>query len=153
MPASFSVLNDLSPDERRELAWALLARPKRSLDGFEALRRKYPSVPEEMVHTAAHHLYEDGPDAVVAFLAEAELAIRDRSYEIGYGATSELLYHVYNWLQFRAILPEGKTDLLALLAQMEQAVKDDDRELIVGTVEELREVLNGDRSPPDVGVL
>jgi len=27
--------------------------------------------------TAAHHVYVDGPEAVLDFLAEAELAIRD----------------------------------------------------------------------------
>ena len=138
-----------SPTGRRELALALLSRAHPDADGLAALRRKHPSVPEPMLRTAVHHLYVDGPQAAVDFLADAELAIENPSHEVGYGPASELLYHVYNWLLFRAIMPEGKIDLLDLLAQLERAVKDDDRDLILATVAELRDVIDGHRQPPD----
>jgi hypothetical protein len=141
---------DLPREQRLELALSLLRRHQRGEDAEAALTAKYPSVPGEMIRTAVHHVYVDGPDAVISFLADAELAIRFSEYEIGYGTTSELLYHVYNWLQFRAILPEGKADLLELLSQLEQAVQDDDRELIRATAKELREIVDGNRSAPDM---
>jgi len=114
-----------------------------------ALRRKYPLAPDEMIVTAAHHVYVDGPEAVLDFLAEAELAIRDPEHEIGYGPSSDLLYHVYNWLQFRAILPEGTTQVVELLKQLKQAVAEDDRELITSTAQAVEDVLEGSQNYPD----
>ena len=141
-----------SEAERQELALALLARPQRIEEGRAALRRKYPSAPDEMINTASHHLYVDGPGAVVDFLAEAELAIRDAAYEVGYGTSWHLLHHVYNWLQFRALIPEGKSDVLDLLSQMEQAVAENDPDFVLATVKELRDVIDGNRGPPDFDV-
>ena len=140
----------LSLSRRRELALALLSRSHADRDALAAFKRKYPSAPEKMLSTAVHHLYGDGPQAVIDFLADAELAIQNPSHEVGYGPASDILYHVYNWLQFRAILPEGKQLLLELLSQLEGAVKDDDRELILSTVEEFRDVLEGSRQPPEM---
>jgi hypothetical protein len=149
-PSRQTNLYSLSANRRRELALALLARGNADVDGLAALRHRYPAAPDSMLHTAVHHLYVDGPQAVLDFLADAELAIQDPSHEIGYGPASELLYHVYNWLLFRAIIPEGKADLLDLLAQLEHAVKDDDRELVLATVAELRDVIDGSRQPPEM---
>lgn len=143
----------LSTDERRALALALLARPTRGADGLAAFQLKYPAAPLEMTSTAAHHVYVDGPDAVIAFLADAELAIRNPNHELDYGTTWEVLYHLYNWLQFRAIIPDGTADVIALLKQMKQAVAEDDRDFIVSTAQELESVLEGSRQPPDVDTL
>ncbi|MBK6779904.1 MAG: hypothetical protein IPG75_10070 [Gemmatimonadetes bacterium] len=143
----------LNSDERRAMALALLARPQRGKDGLAAFHRKYPLAPAEMICTAAHHVYVDGPDAVINFLADAELAIRDPQHEIDYGPTWEVLYHLYNWLQFRAILPDGTADVISLLKQLKQAVAEDDREFIVSTAQELENVLEGSRQPPDVDTL
>lgn len=140
----------LSSAERQALALALLARSDRDRAGWDALQRKYPQAPGEMINTAAHHVYVDGPGAVIDYLADAELAIRDPAHQIGYGPASDLLYHVYNWLQFRALLPEGKSGLLDLLSEIEQFARDDDRDALLRSVEQLREVLDGDRSPPEV---
>lgn len=134
--------------QRRELALALLARAKRAQEGLEALRRRYPAVPDTMVRTAAHHVYVDGPDAVLDFLADAELAIREPDHEIGFGPSSDLLYHVYNWLQFRAILPEGKQDLLDLVEELKEYVHDKDWNAMDKTVQELDDILQGSRTPP-----
>jgi hypothetical protein len=142
----------LSDAQRWELARALLTRPQRIADGRAALRAKYPQAPEEMIRTATHHVYVDGPGAVVDFLAEAELAIRDPAHEIGFGTASELLYHVYNWLQFRALLPDGRADVLELVKQMRQAVEENDPEFIRATLEDLEQVVEGMRDLPDVGV-
>ncbi len=143
-------IHALSGDQRRELALALLARPKRAEDGLEALQRKFPTAPSSMVHTAAHHVYEDGPDAVIDFLADAELAIRETDHDLDMGVTSELLYHVYNWLQFRAILPEGRRDLVDLVAELKEFTKDKDWDAVAKTVQELEDLVKGARTPPDV---
>lgn len=140
----------LTATERWELAKALMARPDRIRDGQAALRAKYPRAPDAMIHTATFHVYVDGVPAVVDFLAEAELAIREPGHVIGSGAASELLYHVYNWLQFRALLPDGRADLLDLVRQMRQAVEEDDREFIRATLKELEDVVDGTRDLPDV---
>jgi hypothetical protein len=102
-----------------------------------------------MLDTVTHHLFVDGPTAVIDFLADAELAIRDPSHEIGYGPASELLYHVYNWLQFRALLPEGRQDILDLVKDLRQAVDENDHEFLKATLSELEDVVQGSRTPPD----
>jgi hypothetical protein len=139
----------LSEDERLQLALALLARPRRIDDGREALRRRYPQAPDVMIDSATHHVYIDGPGAVVDFLADAELAIRGPDHEHDYGVTFHLLYHVYNWLQFRALLPDARRDMLTLLDQIEQAVSEEDREFLLSSVAAFRSVLEGSRGPPD----
>ena len=141
----------LSDAERRQLALALLARPSRIEDGRSALRAKYPDAPQSMIDTATHHVYVDGPGAVLDFLADAELAIRDPSHEIDYGAAYHLIHHVYNWLQFRALLPEGRADVLELVRQLRQAIDEKDEKFIQLTLTELEDILDGNRDLPDVG--
>ncbi len=142
----------LSSDERLALARALLARPTRAADGRASLRRRYPSAPEAMIDSATHHVYVDGPEAVVDFLADAELAIRDPAHELDQGVAYHVLDHVYNWLQFRTLLPEAKTDMLALLDQIEEAVKDDDRDYLLASIAEFRRLLEATRNAPDFEV-
>jgi hypothetical protein len=140
----------LSVEQRRELALALLARSDIGKDGLEALRKQYPSVPDAMLHTAAHHVYVDGPGAVLDFLADAELAIREPHHEVDYGPASEVLYHLFNWLQLRAIFPEGKQDLLDLVDELDKLVRAKDWDAVAGISEELKDVIEGSRSPPDM---
>ena len=149
MPYEPEGIYRLSRDERLELALALVRRTDRDKRGLEAFRRAHPQAPETMIHTATFHLYVDGPDAVVDFLAEAELFLRDPTHEVSLGPTVELLYHVYNWLQFRELLPSSRQDVMELLAELKQFVAEDDRAAIVRTAEELEEALEGNRNPPD----
>ena len=128
---------------------ALFARPNRGSDGRQAFAQAYPQAPDAMIQTAAFHVYVDGCAAAVAFLAEAERFLRDQSEEIGYAETFELLYHIYNWHQFRALLPEGKAEMLTLLAELKQHVADADLGAIAQTVQELEDTLEGSRTPPD----
>lgn len=139
----------LAPEERWELALALLNRSDRAKVARDAFRQAYPNAPEEMIHTAVHHLYVDGPVAAVDWLAEAELFLRDPAQEIGYGPTLHLLDHAYNWLQFRALLPEGKAELLELVRQLKEFTDDGDMEAIRQTVAELESALEGNRPAPD----
>ncbi|MCC7001317.1 MAG: hypothetical protein IT357_04100 [Gemmatimonadaceae bacterium] len=140
----------LSYEERWKLAAALMNRPARREDGLAAIRAAFPTVPKEMAFTAAHHLYGDGPEAAVDFLAAAELMIREPSTELDGGATAHLTYHLYNWLQFRALLPDGKQDVLELVKELRQAVEENDMEFVKATLQELEDVVEGSRTPPDV---
>lgn len=139
----------LSAEERVALAQALMARTDRPKDGASAFRKAYPAAPPEMAGTAAHHVYTDGVPAVVAFLADAELFLRDpEHHRLHLGVTWELLYHVYNWTQFRELLPQGKQNVLELLAELKQFVAEDDRSAILQTAEQLEEALNGNLDAP-----
>lgn len=76
---------DRDRQERLELAIALLRRDGDVPAATRALRKAYPTAPEEMIRTAVHHLYVDGPEAALDWLAESELFLRGDIDEIGYG--------------------------------------------------------------------
>jgi hypothetical protein len=128
---------------------ALVARRDRSKDGRAAFQTAYPQAPKEMIGTAAHHVYTDGVPAAIAFLADAELFLRSpATHRLHLGVTWELLYHVYNWTQFRELLPQGRQTVIELLAELKQFVAEDDRAAIVRTAEQLEEAFNGSLDAP-----
>lgn len=140
----------LPHEERRALVAALLARPKRRPEGRAALRAVYPHAPESMTDTAAHHLFGDGVDAAVDMLAAAELMLRQPGKELDHGTVYHLAYHLYNWLQFIALLPDGKQQLVDLIAQLKEAVAENDMDFVRHTVQALDDVVGGSRSHPVV---
>jgi hypothetical protein len=83
-------------------------------------------------------------------LADAELAIRDPKHELDRSISSELLYRLYNWVQFRSVLPEGKQDLLHLVEELKEFAKERDWNAVIKTLEELDDVVQGARQPPDL---
>ena len=141
----------LDEQQQLELAMALMGRAHRADDGKRAFQAAYPEAPEEMARTAAHHVFNDGAPALIAFLADAELFLRDPSHRMHLGITSEVLYHIYNWLQFRELLPDGRRNVLELLAELKQFVAEDDRAAIVATAVELEDALEGSRDYPQFG--
>ena len=64
------------------------------------------------------------------------------------GVTYEVLYHIYNWMQFRELLPDGRQHILELLAELKQFVEEDDRAAIRSTAQELEDALGGSRDYP-----
>ena len=142
-------MSSTSRTEHLTLALALFARSDLGADGRVALAKAYPMASDAMLSTAAFHVYVDGCDAALAFLADAERFLRDPSVELDPGVTWELLHQVYNWHQFRALLPDGKPGVLELLAEMKQFVAEDDREALLKTVASLEEVLEGGRTHPE----
>ena len=149
-PASPRHVLSFSPEERRALANALMARPQRRRDGRAAIQRAYPAAPEAMAGTAAHHLYGDGVEAAIDLLAAAELMLREPTRDLDDGAVYHLAYHLYNWMQFVALLPHGRHELLDLVAQLKQAVEENDMEFIKHTAELLDDVVGGHVSHPEV---
>ena len=139
----------LSEVERRELALALLQRPDLHAAGRAAFRRAFPEAADEMVSTATHHVFGDAPPAMLAFLGDAELFLRDpERHQMSFGVVSEVLYHLYNWLQFRELLPDGRRNVLELLKEMKQFVDEQDLEAVKKTTEQLEEALGGSRDYP-----
>ncbi len=140
---------DLPWDERRLLAQALLDRSNRVADGRSALRAKYPpAVPDEMIDTANHHVYNDGPEAAIDYLADAELAIRNPDHKMSYGPVYHLLDHMYNWLQFQALLPEGKQELLDLVEELREHIDAKDWTAVADVAAELDAAVGGNRTSP-----
>lgn len=102
-----------------------------------------------MTHTAVHHVYVDGPDPVLRWLADAELFLRDPNHHLCSGVTSDLLYHVYNWHQFRELLPTGKQGVLELLNDVKLYVDEGSLDAAKRTVDDIKELLEGSVGYPD----
>jgi hypothetical protein len=139
----------LTRDEIQQLAFALLQRADVRVDAEKAFRANYPNAPDSMIHTAVHHVYNDGPDAVIRWLADAELFLRDPSHRLCSGVTSDLLYHVYNWHQFQEMLPVGKPGLIELLDEIKLFVDEGSLDAVKKRVDDLKEMLEGNVNYPD----
>lgn len=142
-------ISALSREQRWELAYALLQRSDAPSDARRAFARKHPTAPQEMIDTATFHVYVDGPEAVLSWLADAELFLRDSNHELCQGVTAHLLYHVYNWHQFQALLPEGKPGVLERLDDLKQLAADGDLDAVQQVVEEIESLLGGHVDSPD----
>ena len=140
-----------SEAERLELALALLQRKDREREqaGLAAFRLRYPAAPERMLFTAAHHVFGDGPEDVVRWLADAEMFLRDPEHKLCGGVTWSLLYHVYNWHQFAALLPEGKPMVLGLLEELKEFADEGALDAVKFHVKQLQDMFNGNQDVPD----
>ena len=144
---------DIDRSARIELAKSLLARtpkPDRWEAGEEAFRRIHPNAPEAMISSAVHHVYGDGVDAALDWLADAELFLRGESTGLDLGKTYHLVYHAYNWLQFEALLPSGVGGVREHIAEIKKLIADEDWEAVTALVDELEGMVEGAESPPDV---
>lgn len=139
----------ISREERWELAHALLKRGNASSDAMVAFRRAYPTVPDEMIATAVFHVYVDGPEAVISWLADAELFLRDPDHRLCGGVTHHLLYHVYNWHQFKELLPDGKAGVLELIKELRELADEGSLDAVQETAKELEDMFKGNVSFPD----
>ena len=140
-----------STSKSLEEANAFFARADARTDGLAALRAQFPHAPPSMLETAAFHVYVDGCEAALEFIAAAERMIRDPIHQTGpdFGVTTHLLYHVYNWHQFQALLPDAKPTLVDLAREIKKAVVEDDRPGIVKIAEVLESWLEGHLRTPD----
>jgi hypothetical protein len=87
---------------------ALLGRTNVAETAASAFRRAYPDAPPHMIDAAVHHVFRDGVGAALDWVAAAERFLRDPSQELDYGATWHVVYHLYNWQQFQALLPANR---------------------------------------------
>ena len=138
----------LSRGEQLVLVQALFARSDWTADGRGLVRELYPSASDPAVSTGAHHLFVDGPDALLRMLAALELSLRTRQMKVDYGVVWELLYHVYNWQQFEALLPGGSGELGQFVDEALQFIQDGDVEAARKHLEEIKDRLDGHRDVP-----
>lgn len=141
---------NLNRAERWELAKALMDRADAPSDGKAAFRRAYPTATDEMVHSAAFHVYVDGPEAVVDWLADAELFLRDPNHSLCSATSWHLLYHVYNWHLLEALMPHGRPGVLARLKDIKELAAQGDFEAVRHEAEQLEEMFGATVSPPSV---
>jgi hypothetical protein len=128
---------------------ALLARPDARSAAVEAFRRAYPDAPEAMIITAAFHVATDGIGAAVDWLAAVERFLQNPEAGLDYGATWHLLYHLYNWQQFEALLPIGREGLRERLNDVRTLLEsEDDKVAALRVVKELLTSIDGDVTPP-----
>jgi hypothetical protein len=138
-----------SRQERWEIVQTLLERKDLINNARAAFRQAYPNAPEEMLQTAIFHTYVDGIGAAIDWLTDLELFLREPNDGLDIGNTSHLLYHLYNWFQFNALLPESKEGVLERLKDIKDLVSDGDLETILLSIEELESIFKGGRSYPD----
>lgn len=138
-------------DESRAAVFALLDRgPKRAELAREMFRRKYPNATEQMISAAVFHLYVDGIEAAVGWLADLEHFLANPDHELSFGTSSHLLYHVYNWHVLESLMPHGKTGMHELVDEIIEFADGRDIESVRRAASELKALLDGKGDPPDV---
>jgi hypothetical protein len=133
------------------LMQALLARPEVAAVAAAAFRRAHPNAPDAMINAAVFHVVSEGLQATVDWLASIEQFIRDPATGLDHGAVSHVLYHLYNWQQFQALLPLGRDGLLEQLDDIQHLIEsEDDPKSAVRVVKELRAALDANLTPPSI---
>ena len=117
----------------------------------EAFRLNYPDATDAMLETAVFHVYRDGIHAALDWLAATEKFLRDPQSGLDYGATSHLIYHLYNWLQFQSLMPLGRWELLEHLKDAELFLKEEHPAAALQVIQHLMEHATGDVAPPSLG--
>lgn len=138
----------MNRDAALHLIEALLARPNAIEDARRAFRERYPDAPKEMVDTAVFHVCVDGVDAALVWVAEFEQFLRHPKGGLNYGATWHLLYHLYNWQQFEALLPLGKAGMAEHLSDIKTLLDEGNGNAAKATIDRLLKCLEGDLEFP-----
>ncbi len=137
--------------ESVRLMQALLARPDAAAVAAGAFRKAYPDAPQAMIDAAVFHVVIDGVEATVDWLAAVERFIRDPSEGLDFGAVWHVVYHLYNWLQFEALMPMGATGLKEHLGDVKHFIEEDDKEAALDVLKRLVSAIEGDAGPPGIG--
>ena len=138
-------------EDALQLIDALLARPNAIEDARRAFTKRFPDAPKEMIDTATFHVCVDGIDAALGWLASIEQFLRQPNNGLCSGATWHLLHHLYNWQQFEALLPLGKSGIAEHLGDIKTFLDESNSEAAKQTVEQLLRCLAGDLESPSIG--
>lgn len=103
-----------------------------------------------MLGPAVFHVFTDGVVAAVEWLAAVERCLRDPSQGIDDGATCHLLYHIYNWHQFQALLPAMREGVLELLADAKLYLAEENSEAVRRVLNRLEDMFQGGLQPPEI---
>ncbi|WP_224412352.1 hypothetical protein [Oscillatoria salina] len=60
-----------------------------------------------------------------------------------------MIYHLYNWLQFTAILSDTDEDLVEKINDVKAAIEDDDKDAALNILEELKNKFEGNLESPN----
>ena len=141
----------MTSDDSRALLDALLDRGSERIElARETLRRKYPKATDQMVSAAVFHLFVDGVDACVEWLADLECFLADPDHQLSFGSSSHLLYHVYNWHQLESLIPHGKQGMHEMIDDILQAADENDMDFVKKVASEFKNLLDGNDQPPAV---
>lgn len=115
----------------------------------EQLAKAFPTAPEAMLQTARFHLYVDGKDAALDWIAELARFLQSPDQPPpSYGHSWHLLYQVYNWWQFCALLPEGKPGLQELVKEVRELIEEGSPDAALSTLKILEDSLDGNLDHP-----
>ncbi len=135
--------------EQVDLVNAFLRRSDPWFEAADMLQRAYPRIGRQQAVAAAGHLYGDGRVGCVQLLADLELSLRE-GWVPGYGVTLEVLYHFYNWLIFKELLPVGSESLLEDVRRIRGMVAEDDKEAALEALKEVEHRFEGHMNPPTI---
>jgi hypothetical protein len=147
---SFPTHTPVKP-ETWELIVALLQRADLWDAAHKAFKKRFPDAPQEMIDAAAYHVFTDGIGAALEWVASTEQFLRDPTKGIDYGTTAHLLYHLYNWQQFEALLPIGRSGVVERLEDMKQFLAEGNTQAAERVRQTLEEMFKADATPPYVG--
>jgi hypothetical protein len=136
--------------ETWELVNALLQRTNLTQDADAAFKQAYPEAPPHMIETATFHVATDGIGAALEWVASVERFLRDPSKGIDSGRTFHVLYHLYNWEQFVALLPAGRAGMLEWVNQLQESLADGDVIAANKECKQLKEMLEAGLQPPRI---
>lgn len=104
-----------------------------------------------MIEAAIFHVFRDGVEAALDWVAAAERFLRNPDEGFDDRATWHAVYHLYNWQQFQALLPIGRHGVLDRLADIKLFLSEDNRKAAAAVVKQLEEMFRGDVQPPGIG--
>jgi hypothetical protein len=144
-------MSKMTSDHLRTLLDGLLDRGANRIElARDTFRRKYPEATDQMISAAVFHLFTEGIDACVEWLADLERFLADPDHKLCYGISSHLLYHVYNWHQLESLMPHGKTVMHELLDDILESAAENDMESVKRAVTEFKNILEGHDRPPTI---
>ncbi|MCZ7647912.1 MAG: hypothetical protein M5U26_22080 [Planctomycetota bacterium] len=135
---------------RIELAIAYLRRPPDGERGLDALRRRFPNATEADLRTAHFHLYFELPEAMRDLLANLEESLRSNEEAPDHGRAFHVLYHLFNWIQFEALVPKGPEELKSLVEDVEVSIKEGDLDSAHSILKAIKDRLEGHELPPRI---
>lgn len=141
-------LTGIPEEEKLKLAVALARRTDRAELGLERLKVRFPGAPDEVLSSGAYHLYSELVSSFVDVLAHIELSLQDPSHAVDEGLLYHPAYHLYNWLQLRALLPWGRHDFLNQLTDVRACLADNDPQGARKLLDTLLQQFGGTASPP-----
>jgi hypothetical protein len=145
----------LSREQKLELVNWMFSLPveERLALARNQIAKAYPAAPVHMRRTAEHHLYVDGADSVLNWLADLARFLRSTGESPpDQGHTYDLMHHVYNWWQFCELLPEGKPGLQKVVKEIRELIEEGSPEAALGSVKILEEMIEGNVDFPKIDV-